>query len=79
MQIGGGGQFRKRISAPTSWYQNLCDASIFVHARPNLGKKEKTQFSGQNLTFLEDPPLPKYKDVFKNFLNEQTCLVIDWE
>ena len=27
----------------------------------------KTQFSGQNLTFLLGPPLPKYEDVFKNF------------
>ena len=51
MQIGGG-QFRKRISAPTPWYQNPCDASIFLHARPNLGKNEQTQFSGQNLNFL---------------------------
>ena len=48
-----GGQFRKRISAPTSWYQNPCDASIFLHARPNFREKNaKTQFSGQNLTFL---------------------------
>ena len=30
MQIGGG-QFRKRISAPTLWYQNPCDALIFLH------------------------------------------------
>ena len=40
MQIGGG-EFRKRISAPTAWYQNPCDASIFQHVRPNLGKEEK--------------------------------------
>ena len=38
MEIGGG-QFRKRISAPTPWYQNPCDASIFLHARPNFKKK----------------------------------------
>ena len=38
MQIGGG-HFRKRISAPTPWYQNPCDASIFLHARPNFRKK----------------------------------------
>ena len=51
MQIGDG-QFRKRISVPTPWYQNPCDASMFPHARPNFRKKnEKTQFSGQNLTF----------------------------
>ena len=38
---------------PTSWYQNPCDASTFLHARPNFrGKGKKTQFSGQNLTFL---------------------------
>ena len=35
----GGGEFRKSISAPTPWYQNPCDASIFLHARPNLSKK----------------------------------------
>ena len=40
MQIGGG-QFRKRISAPTPWYQNPCDASIFLHARPNFREKVK--------------------------------------
>ena len=49
----GGGEYRKRISAPTSWYQNPCDASIFLHARLNFREKnEKYQFSGQNLTFL---------------------------
>ena len=32
MQIGGG-EFRKSISAPTPWYQNSCDTSIFLHAR----------------------------------------------
>ena len=34
-----GGEFRKSILAPTPWYQNLCDASIFLHARPNFRKK----------------------------------------
>ena len=44
MQIGGG-QFRKRISALTPWYQNPCDASIFLHARPNFrGKMKKLNF-----------------------------------
>ena len=38
MQIGDG-EFRKSISAPTPWYQNPCDASIFLHARPNFRKK----------------------------------------
>ena len=34
-----------------------------------LGKKmKKTQFSGQNLTFLQGPLLPKYKEVIKRFL-----------
>ena len=43
-----------------------------------LGKKNlKTQFSGQNLTFLSGPPVPKYNDVFKNFLYDQTSLVKD--
>ena len=39
MQIGGS-QFRKRISAPYSLVPKSCDASIFLHARPNFrGKK----------------------------------------
>ena len=33
------GQFRKRISPLTHWYQTPCDASMFLHARPILGKK----------------------------------------
>ena len=40
LQIGGG-QFRKGISAPTPWYQNPCDASIFLHARPNFREEMK--------------------------------------
>ena len=36
---GGGGEFRKSISAPIPWYQSPCDASIFLHARPNFRKK----------------------------------------
>ena len=40
MQIGGG-EFRKSISAPTHWYQNPCDASIFLHAKPIFRKNEK--------------------------------------
>ena len=35
----GGGEFRKSISAPTPWYQNPCDGSIFQHGRPNFRKK----------------------------------------
>ena len=37
----GGGEFRKRISAPTPWYQNPRDASIFLHARSNFKEKVK--------------------------------------
>ena len=74
----GGGQFRKRILAPTPWHQNPCDVSIFQHARPNFReRKGKTQLLGQNLTFFRGFPLPKYKDVFKKFLYGQTSLVID--
>ena len=40
MQIGGS-EFRKSISAPALWYQHPCDASIFLHARPNFRKNEK--------------------------------------
>ena len=36
-----GDQLRKRLSAPTPWNQNPCDASIFLHARPNFKKKEE--------------------------------------
>ena len=35
----GGGEFQKSISAPTTWYQNHGDASIFLHARPNFRRK----------------------------------------
>ena len=38
MQIGSG-ELRKSISALTPWYQNPCDASIFLHARPNFREK----------------------------------------
>ena len=40
MQIGGC-EFRKSVSAPTPWYQNPCDTSIFLHARPIFRKNEK--------------------------------------
>ena len=36
-----GGEFRKRISAPTPWYQNPCDASGFLHARSKLNFQAK--------------------------------------
>ena len=40
-----GGQFQKRILAPTCWYQNPCDASTFLHARPSFrGKVKKLNF-----------------------------------
>ena len=35
----GVSEFRKSISSPTPLYQNPCDASIFLHARPNFMKK----------------------------------------
>ena len=38
MQIGGG-QFEKSRSVPTPWYQNPCNASTFLHARPNFREK----------------------------------------
>ena len=37
----GTGEFRKSTSAPTPRYQNPCDTSIFLHARPNFRKYEK--------------------------------------
>ena len=47
MQIGGG-QFRKRISAPTPWYKNLSNLSIFLHAKPNFREKvEKLNFQAK--------------------------------
>ena len=42
-----------------------------------LKKIEKTQFSGQNLTFLYGLPFPNSKDVSKNFSCEQTSYVMD--
>ena len=42
MQIGGG-EFRNSISAPTPLYQNPCDASISLHARPIFRKNEKAK------------------------------------
>ena len=36
----GVGQFPKRISAPTPWYQNPCDASISYMPGQILGKKK---------------------------------------
>ena len=37
-----GSQSRKRISTITSWHQNHCDASVFLHTRSNFrGKKNK--------------------------------------
>ena len=41
-----------------------------------LGKSEKTQFSGQNLTIFHGPPLPKYNDIFKIFTHDLTFYVI---
>ena len=44
----GGGESRKSISVPTPWYQNLCNSSIFLHARPSFRKIKKSQ----NLTLF---------------------------
>ena len=52
----GDGQFRKRMSAPNLWYQNPCDASIFLHAKPNFRPKKL-----KNLIFR-----PKF-DLFSGF------------
>ena len=38
MQIREWSISKKNIS-PTPWYQNPCDASIFLHARPNFREK----------------------------------------
>ena len=74
MQIGGD-RFRIRISVPTPWCQNPCDASIFLHARPNLKEKiKKSIFRPKFDLYLESSP-PKYKDVFKKFLYGQMYLV----
>ena len=40
MQIGGWWILTEHIS-PYPLVQNLCDASIFLHARPNFRKNEK--------------------------------------
>ena len=40
MQIGGD-QFRKGMLVPTSWYQNLCDASLSYLPDQILEKNEK--------------------------------------
>ena len=37
---------------PYPWYQNPCDASIFLQARPNFREKVKNLILGQTLTFL---------------------------
>ena len=50
----GGGQFRKRISVPTPWFQNPCDASNFLHARPHYRKKNE-----KNSIFRPKFDLPK--------------------
>ena len=38
----------KEYSVLTPWYQNLCDASAFLHARPNFrGKVKKLNFQAK--------------------------------
>ena len=77
MQIGSG-QFRKRISAPTTGTKILVMLQVSYMQDQILGKNEKIQFSAQNLTFPSGLLLPKYKDVFKNFLYGTTSVVIDY-
>ena len=55
----GGGQFRKRISVPTPWYQNPCDALIFRHARQKFWKKMEKKLNFQakfDLSLRSSPP-----------------------
>ena len=37
----GGGESQKSISVPTPWYQDPCDSSISLHARPIVRKIQK--------------------------------------
>ena len=62
MQIGGG-EFRKSISAPTPWYQNPCDASIFLHARPIFREKKS-----QNLTLFRALTSQNIRTYSKDFI-----------
>ena len=67
MQIKGG-EFRKRISALSPGTKILVIPHFsYIPDQILEKKKEKNQFSGQNLTFLKGSPLPKYDDVFKFF------------
>ena len=72
-----GGQFRKRISAPTLWYQNPCYASIFLHARPNFRKKGKNSIFRPNFDFSLGSFPPKIQGRIQTFLYVQTSLIID--
>ena len=74
------GQFRKRISAPTPWYQNLSDASILLHARPHFRKKVKNNsIFRPNFDLSSGSSPPKIQGRIQKFLYDQTCLVIDSE
>ena len=53
-----GGKFQNRIPAPTTWYQNPYDASMFLHAWPNLRKKFKKNPSNFKPKF--DLPLESF-------------------
>ena len=73
----GGGQFRKRILVPTPGTKILVMPQLSYMPDQILGEKNgKTQSSGKNLTFLWRPRLPKYKEVSKKFLYDQTSYVI---
>ena len=50
MQIRGGGQFRKRISAPTPGTKILVMPQLSYMPDQTLGKHEKPQFLGQILS-----------------------------
>ena len=70
MQIGGG-ESRKSISAPTPWYQNPCDSSVSLHARPIFRKIQEavenvsmsdvlSQLKQMNSLLVNNISAPKY-------------------
>ena len=66
MQIGDD-QFRKRISAPTSGTKILVMPQFPYMPDQILGKKWKNSIFRPNFDLSLGSPLPKYKNVFKNF------------
>ena len=51
----GADEFRKSILAPTPWYLNPCDASIFLHARPDFRKRNEKR-PNFDLSLGSSPP-----------------------